>query len=700
MSKSTKSIISFIKGQTGNFSYQTLLNGLSQNKSERRSGKKKQAKRGHGQKKEQQKIDDTINALVSIGFLERHKKTYSRSERFRCSGIIKIGPRGEGILITEDGLEYIIKKDDVNNAYNNDDVEAELIDARSGVFFARVVSISKRKKSNYIARIEEKSKNQIFYRLIDIPGRVEVFSPRFGSEPDKGDLAVIQLYGKTVDGIQECRVKESHTVDDEEFDVRRIILKHALPEPHTHYEELDAIDKSYLNYEKNGRRDYTKLFSITIDGKNAKDFDDAISLEKTGSGYKLYVHIADVSAFVLQNTSLDHEAAKRGTSFYLGNSVIPMLPEILSNDLCSLKEGVERFTLSAEMSFDAGGMLTAQSFHRGIIKSDKRLTYTSAHDLIESGRKSKIQTLLKQMFELATLLKQRRMKQGRVDLNLTDSELIYEGNFLVDLIAAKRLKSHIIIEEFMLSANEAVSRALRENNIPALYRIHENISQEKLLALVKFLQTLNIPFKPKGNIGIALQEAIDRVKGKEYEEVVNFIILKSLMQAYYGVEPLGHFGLGFKDYTHFTSPIRRYPDLVVHRCLKSLIHKTTPPYTREALQPTGVKSSEMERLAQNAERDLLKLKSCRIMRSRIGEEFKAIISGIAKSGFFVTLLDKPVEGMVPLRFLTDDYYLVQEDDFTVIGKRLGRRFRLGDRVTVNLASVDIGAMRIDFTVKK
>lgn len=277
--------------------------------------------------------------------------------------------------------------------------------------------------------------------------------------------------------------------------------------------------------------------------------------------------------------------------------------------------------------------------------------------------------------------------------------MIFDNNAsIADIAFATRLDSHMIIEEFMLSANEIVSRVLRQNNVPALYRIHEPIAEEKFIALQNFLKTLGITLREEENAGLALQRVIDSVAQKEYQQVVNFIVLKSLMQAYYGPTPLGHFGLGFKDYTHFTSPIRRYPDLIVHRCIKSLIDKDRPPYSQDELAAIGQQSSKLERIAQSAERDLLKLKACRLLENKIGEEFEGIISGVTRFGFYLSLLDKPIEGMVPLKLLTDDYYLVNEDDYTVIGRRLGRRFRLGDIVKVCLKNVDTDFMRIDFDV--
>jgi ribonuclease R len=693
---SSKRIIEAIRAFKGPFTQADLLSRIDAGKAEHvRRKNRRPAKKSD---REQPRIELTLRELIGAGFLVKRGKSFTRTASFTPEGVITIDGRGVGTLKTDGGETLSVKKDNTGNAHSGDRVKAELDDCRGGECYARVTAVSKRKKERYIARVENKLRDAIIYRLVDLPGGVQVRGARSANEPRKGDLCIIQLTGKTVSGMTECMVEQSFAPDAQEYDLRRIMIKHSVPDPHPHYEELDGFDKGFMAREKKGRKDYRGLFTITIDGENSKDFDDAISLETTRQGFRLYVHIADVSAFVRRSGPLDLEAARRGTSFYLGNHVVPMLPEILSNELCSLKEGVERLSLSAELGFDKNGRPTSQSFHRGIIKVDRRLTYSSAHELATSGRRKKLDRLLLAMYDFATALKERRMLQGRLDLNLTDSEFIYEGNTLVDLIATQRLKSHIIIEEFMLSANEAVSKSLRENGVPTLYRIHENISPEKLAALEKFLQTLSIPMKNRDNIGVSLQEVIDRVHGRDDEEGVNYIILKSLMQAYYGVEPLGHFGLGFRDYTHFTSPIRRYPDLIVHRCLKALILREAPPYSIEALRPIGEKSSEMERVAQSAERDLYKLKSCRLMYDRVGELFDAVISGISRYGFFVTLIERPIEGMVPLRSLTNDYYLVNEDEFTIIGRRLGKRFRLGDRVRVRVVSVEIDTMRIDFEV--
>jgi len=705
MPLSSKRIIQSINMLSGSFSRQDLITELVEKKIEKnkaRKGKDYKKKPAYKSEIDISRIDDTVSALFSAGFLKKNKKRYTVLHKLHSEGTISINSSGNGIVKTFDGDEIVIQKDKTNNAHNNDHVSIRVVDYRKGVFFGEVRHILQRDKNSFMAKYTKKTKGFIYYTLLDMPGNIEVcldinrLKKETGSFTARDHLYLVTLEPKFVGGRQLCIVENFLSMSDEDNDLKRIRIKHSLPEPHKKYKELKNIRENIPETEFRDRKDYRKHFTVTIDGADAKDFDDAISIRKIGQKTKLYVHIADVSAYVKARGELDMEALSRGTSCYLGNNVIPMLPEELSNDLCSLKEGVDRLTLTAEMTFNSKGDISECDFHRGIIKVKKRLTYDSADTLIGKKAINTLSRNLKQMYILAKRLNKKRSSEGRLDLNLTDEELVFENNRVVEIREAKRLRSHMLVEEFMLSANETVSKAIKENGIPSLYRTHEEISDEKLYALKQFLKLYSIRLNKAGNRGMNIQKILQEVSGREYEHVVSLVVLKSMMQAYYGIESLGHFGLGFDDYTHFTSPIRRYPDLIVHRCLKSLIDKSPPPYTAEELIFIGEKSSEFERIAQKAERDMTKLKSCRLMKPRTGETFMATITGIAKSGFFVTLKEIPIEGMVPLRALTDDYYLINEDDYTIIGRKYSRRFRLGDSVKVRLASVEIELMRIDF----
>ncbi len=695
MSNTSLRILQTIEKQKGFFTPHDIVSAVLLPTS-----KAKKSKKGTkvSQRQAQQtlhRVHNAVTTLYQYGFLTKQNGKFKVAQPFCFTGTFIHSKKGDGVVNVQDDIEVHIYREDVNHARNKDIVQVQLTDICRGILFGRITSIVTANKQMFFARCIKPNGKLRILTLLDVPGNIQVITKE-NIKP--GYLAIVTVKNTFIQNYQECSIN-AVIEHEEQYDVERVVNKYSLPGAHPEYEHLAHIEDHVQPHELKNRKDFRKLLTVTIDGETAKDFDDAISLEYKNGIYTLYVHIADVSAYVYKDDAIDKEAYNRGTSYYLGNAVIPMLPERLSNDLCSLKAGVDRLTLSVMLQFDSHGNYRTHAIHRGIINVDQRLTYNLAQEILNSKKRSKIKTMLTHAKDLAQKLKAKRLSNGRVDLNLADARMIFDNNAsIADIAFATRLDSHMIIEEFMLSANEVVSRVLRENNVPALYRIHEPIAEEKFIALQNFLKTLGITLKEEDNAGLALQRVIDSVAQKEYEQVVNFIVLKSLMQAYYGPTPLGHFGLGFKDYTHFTSPIRRYPDLIVHRCIKSLIDKEKPPYSQDELTAIGEQSSKLERIAQSAERDLLKLKSCRLLQNKIGEEFQGIISGVTRFGFYVSLLDKPIEGMVPLKFLTDDYYLVNEDDYTVIGRRLGRRFRLGDIVKVSLKNVDIDFMRIDFDV--
>ncbi len=657
-------------------------------------GKKRNKSSKGSQSKDLSKIESTLNLLINAGFIVKDKQRFKKANPLTIDGTIKINNSGDAIVKYNDE-DIIIRREDTGNAQNNDSVTVEICDCRQGFLSGRVSNVIKRKKDVNLGRVTAKTGGLIILRLLDVQGETDVCVQKSAKSPAIGDFALITLTGKMISGRTEGKIIQYFSEDEEKHDFTRIKLRHSLPDDHDYFNEKE-LDLKVPEEELRNRKDYRKLFTITIDGDSSKDFDDAISIKESGNSTKLYVHIADVSAYVKKGSRLDEEAFARGTSYYLGDRVIPMLPELLSNDLCSLKEGLDRLTLTAEMSFDSRGNMTKFEAFRGIIKVNKRMTYINTEKIIKGRSLAQLNRTIQKMNKLAKLLNKKRISDGKLDLNLTDQEVIYENGMVKEIRFAPRLQSQSLIEEFMLSANEAVSRAIKEHEIPSLYRVHEKISEDNIFSLKKFLTVLNVKLDTGKTMGKSIQDVLSKVSGKPYEQVVNLVVLKSMMQAYYGPEPLGHFGLGFLDYTHFTSPIRRYPDLIVHRCLKSLIDSSAPPYRMQELIEIGEKSSMMERIAQKAERDLIKIKSCRLMKQHIGEEFDVIISGLTKFGMFVSLIDMPIEGMVPLKNLTDDYYVLKEDEFTVIGRKLNKRYRLGDRIKVKLVNADMEMLRIDF----
>jgi len=447
--------------------------------------------------------------------------------------------------------------------------------------------------------------------------------------------------------------------------------------------------------------DLRNLKHVTIDGELAKDFDDAVCIQKNKNGFNLFVSIADVSSYVPVHSRLDEEAYKRGTSVYFPGKVLPMLPKTLSNDLCSINPREDQLTLTVEMRYDSNGDLVKSTFYPSIIRSIRRLTYQQVEDTLIKQSRTVPKGMedhsgdLVHMADLAQLLIKKRKKRGSLDFDLPEPEVILdiEGG-IRNIIRSERLFSHQIIEEFMIAANEAVARFLEQNKIPAIYRIHEQPDKEKRKNIEKLFHAL--PGKPKNRPGGSpFQTILQTVQGTDYEFLINRTLLRSMKQARYSASNKGHFGLASDCYIHFTSPIRRYPDLVCHRALKHALCNIT--YSQEDCEKMATHLSERERVAMEAEREFVDRVRILFMKDKLGNTYDGIISHVTSYGFFVELRDIFVEGLVPLTDLSDDYYQFEEERFRLIGRRTRKTYRIGDKITVKVVMANAETKKLIFT---
>ncbi len=446
---------------------------------------------------------------------------------------------------------------------------------------------------------------------------------------------------------------------------------------------------------------------VTIDGETAKDFDDAVAVQKTRNGFRLLVAIADVSYFVRPGTILDQEAYERGTSIYFPGRVIPMLPERLSNDLCSLVPDQDRLTFTAILDFDRHGHRTGKRFTKSIIRSHKRFTYNIVSQILIDRdpalrREHKaFLTPLKWAQELATELMHRRRERGSIGFTMPEPEIsLDETGHIASIDRAERNFAHQMIEEFMLAANEAVAETFTENKLVALYRIHERPDPLKVEEFSTFARALGLEVPPPRHDPDWFGHVLDLVKGSPREYVINNLLLRTMQQARYDSVNLGHFGLAAADYTHFTSPIRRYPDLMVHRALYSFLRREKKATQKQAEQvrEAGTALSVRERLAVSAEREMNARLNVRYMQKRIGQDFAAVISGVHDQALFVELTDLFISGAVSIRALKDDFYLFDPKRYRLIGERSNRTFQIGDLIRVTLLDVDTTRNRINFTL--
>jgi len=502
--------------------------------------------------------------------------------------------------------------------------------------------------------------------------------------------------------------------NDPGVDILSILYKHDIPPefPEEVVAAAQRVPDEISPADLEGRRDLRHETIVTIDGADAKDLDDAVTVTKNVDGtYKLGVHIADVSYYVTQGSVIDIEAYDRATSVYLTDRVIPMIPHRLSNGICSLNPQVDRLTLSCEMIIDGNGNVIAHEIFQSVIKTTERMTYRDVYKILEEqdeelmARYEPLVPMFNHMAELSKILRNKREQRGAIDFDFKESKVIVdEDGWPVDIEIRERTVAEKLIEDFMLAANETVAEHFHWMNVPFLYRIHEDPKPEKLQRFFEFVTNFGILIKGTGNTvhPKALQDVLSAIEGMPEEPVISTMLLRSMQQAKYYPESIGHFGLSTDFYTHFTSPIRRYPDLVVHRLIRTyLINKDTSKDTLAqwamAMDEIADHTSERERRAVDAERDTDALKKAQYMSDKIGEEFEGIVSSVTNFGIFIEL-PNTIEGLVHISNMTDDYYRFDDRQMIMIGERTNRQFRIGDEVKVRVANVIIEESSIDFEI--
>jgi len=626
-------------------------------------------------------------------------------------GRVKAHPDGYGFVIPEkEGEEDIfISPRNLKEAMNGDRVVARIESIRKKGKEGSVIRILERKIRKVVGKFM-RGKNYSYIIPEDERILQEIFIPEGETKRARPNQIVVAELTQYPTERARPVGRVTHILgypDDPEIEPQIIIHKYDLPHRFTSaaLKEAQNLPPEPSPDEYKDRMDLRGIPTFTIDGENARDFDDAVSVEREkDGGVKLYVSISDVSHYVREGTSLDEEAYLRGTSVYFPDRAIPMFPPELSNEICCLHPRVDRLTLTVEMRCDQKGERKSVQFYPSVIRSDERLTYTLVRRILVDGDlevRKKFERLLpslKLMADLCQELRRRRTEKGAIDFDLPEPEVILNlRGETEDIIRAERNLAHQIIEEFMIAANEAVARFMEEKGVPFIYRVHEPPKKEAIEEFRRLISHLGYRMrKDTDQSPKELQRVLFDVKGKPEERMVNQILLRSMKWARYSAKNLGHFGLASDAYTHFTSPIRRYPDLIVHRLLKRVLSKMEVQIAEEVLVSKADHLSDRERVGMEAEREIVDRYRVRFMRDRIGEEFEGIISGVTAFGFFVELKDIFVEGLVRVTSLPDDYYQYHEKQYCLIGERTHKTFRIGDQVKVRVDRVDVERRHIDF----
>ena len=672
---------------------------------------------------------DRLDALERKGQVARVRgEKYSAIEFSNLvAGRLTVRPEGYGFVLVQGGEDLFVPRSAMHGAMDGDTVLAReertrirsggrVRDREPGRVSGTVVKVLDRARERVVGRFEIEDGQRVVLpydpkidaviRIADGKARGaragEIVEARLTSFPDSRRVA---------HGVVEERIG---FLGEPGVDIEIVLRSHGLPPrfPKPVVEESEAFPEEVREEDLLGRRDFRDHRIVTIDGETAKDFDDAVEVARTAHGFRLGVHIADVSHYVAEGTALDDEALSRGTSVYFPGRVLPMLPERLSNGLCSLNPRVDRLVLSAILELDRKGRVTKSEFVQGVIRSAHRMTYTEVARLLESAPTAADESRygpfledFRSMAELAALLRKRREARGSIDFDLPDADVVLDDEGLVvGIVPESRNVAHRLIEEFMLAANEAVAKKLLFSRQPAVYRVHDRPDPDRLVDLREILESFG--YELKGDLEevppSAFQRLLREIEGKPEERLLSDLLLRAQRKALYSEECRGHYALAAPHYCHFTSPIRRYPDLVVHRQLTRLIEDGRPVAAKDfdaanqRLAEVAALSSERERRAEQAERESLLWKKIVFMKNKVGREFDATVTGVASFGLFVMLKDFFVEGLIPVSALGEDFFVYEEKQHRLRGRSGGKTYRLGDGLRVRLAAIDEVRRRLDF----
>lgn len=660
---------------------------------------------------------NVVKELLDSGRLVRLKRNRIglASEMNIVVGRISVSRGGTGFVTPEGaddqkGEDILIPTAQLDTALNGDKVMVRLTGMRGDRQAGSVIKVVERAARNIVG---------VFRRTrhfaIVVPDNPRIHRDIYIPEAESGDardgekvVVQITIWDDPHINPEGSVVERLGFPGQPGVDMLTIIKSHSLPEqfPEKVLAEVELAAVMPPDRELEGRLDLTKECIYTIDPKDAKDHDDGVSVEKTSTGYRLGVHIADVSFFVQSNTALDKEAFERGNSVYLPGLVIPMLPEALSNDVCSLKPNRRRLAFSVFIDFDRKGKALKWELADTIVKSRAKLSYEEVQGFFDTGDTSnpKIKRVAHSLIparELARILSKRRFAEGSLDFDLPEAKLVLdEKGEVLQLASRVRLEAHRLVEEFMLVANRAVALEVFRLAQPFLYRVHDKPDLDKMEEFSALMGRLGYRFAiSPGLKPIHFSRFLEKVKDRPEAEFINELMLRSMQKAVYQRQNIGHFGLAFTHYTHFTSPIRRYPDLLVHRLLRRLKNGRYPAaYARgvvSVIDNVGKHCSDTERTAEAAEREAVRVKQVAFMARHVGDEYTGVISGVAGFGFFVRLDGLGAEGVVRLSAIDDDYYQHDEKGYRIVGRRSGRIFRMGDSIKVGVLRVDKVANEIE-----